>query len=214
MQRGVPFRRQRAAFSNVAGADDRLPGRRPSAKEHPYSENLYRSPTAALYPAPLSSIIAALGDRDDLQPLTCSAASRTPRWLQRCRLPECIAWCDAAGRAPSAASRDQQKCRGRKSGTTASRNFDITPPYRARPERGLRRPSPPATGEPSHHPGLFGSSAATVCRSQKPWLEDPSRPPARDRAGTRSGYSEASSAVPPEPQRLSTQQLGDLSRQI
>jgi hypothetical protein len=149
MQRGVPFRRQRAAFSNVAGADDRLPGRRPSAKEHPYSENLYRSPTAALYPAPLSSIIAALGDRDDLQPLTCSAASRTPRWLQRCRLPECIAWCDAAGRAPSAASRDQQKCRGRKSGTTASRNFDITPPYRARPERGLRRPSPPATGSPA-----------------------------------------------------------------
>jgi hypothetical protein len=173
-----------------------------------------RSPTAALYPAPLSSTIAALGDRDDLQPLTCSAEARTPRWLQRCRLRECIAWSDAAGRAPSAASRDQQKCRGRKSGTTASRNFDITPPYRARAERGLRRPSPPATGEPSHHPGLFGSSAATVCRSQKPWREDPSRPPARDRAGTRSGYSEASSAVPPEPQRLSTQQLGDLSRQI
>jgi hypothetical protein len=42
MQRGVPFRPQRAAaISNVAGADDRLPGRRPSANEHPYSDNLY-----------------------------------------------------------------------------------------------------------------------------------------------------------------------------
>ena len=61
MQRGVPFRRQRAAFSNVAGADDRLPGRPPSAKEHPYSENLY--------PVANSGVVSSAVKLDNLPPL-------------------------------------------------------------------------------------------------------------------------------------------------
>jgi hypothetical protein len=55
----------------------------------------------------------------------------------------------------SAASRDQQKCPGRKSGTTAGRNFDITPPYRTELDLwGLRRPSPPETGSPATPPTI------------------------------------------------------------
>src|SRR5215207_6107344 len=48
---------------------------------------------------------------------------------------------------------------------TASRNFDITPPLEL--DLSGAQATPPATGSPQPDTELFGSSAATVCESQK-----------------------------------------------